>query len=80
MWCLLINLMAFGVGSVFAFALFKSHAFDQAINFIYRVRTNPILAITQVSRVSLLTLLQKRRFSDGSILPDCELVTTLLYR
>ena len=65
MWCLIINLGAFGVGAVFIFVLFKSHMVDQAINFLYRVRTNPILALSQVSgahlahldRIDLLTSL-----------------------
>jgi hypothetical protein len=48
MWCLIINLMAFGVGGIFVLVLFKSHMVDQAINFLYRVRTNPILALSQV--------------------------------
>ena len=57
MWCLIINLGAFGVGAVFIFVLFKSHMVDQAINFLYRVRTNPILALSQVRGADLLTLL-----------------------
>ena len=48
MWCLIINLMAFGGGGIFVFILFKLHMVDQAINFLYRVRTNPILALSQV--------------------------------
>ena len=56
MWCLIINLGAFGVGAVFIFVLFKSHMVDQAINFLYRVRTNPILALSQVRRVLRLGL------------------------
>ena len=47
MWCLIINLIGFCVGSSFALALFKSNNLDQAINFFYRVRTNPVMAITQ---------------------------------
>ena len=54
MWCLIINLVGFCVGSSFAMALFKSNDLDQAINFLYRVKTNPILAISQVSGVSVL--------------------------
>ena len=57
MWCLIINLGAFGVGAVFIFVLFKSHMVDQAINFLYRVRTNPILALSQVRGADSLTLL-----------------------
>ena len=57
MWCLIINLGAFGVGAVFVLVLFKSHMVDQAINFLYRVRTNPILALSQVRGADLLTLL-----------------------
>tara|TARA_B100000767_G_C19631633_1_gene478498 strand:- start:273 stop:512 length:240 start_codon:yes stop_codon:yes gene_type:complete len=78
MWCLIINLMAFGVGSVFVFALFKSHAFDQAINFIFRVRTNPILAITQVSRVSILILLNLLTLLSFVILLTSLTLLTLL--
>ena len=48
MWCLIINLIGFCVGSSFALALFKSNSLDQAINFFYRVKTNPILALSQV--------------------------------
>tara|TARA_B100000780_G_C20793602_1_gene315117 strand:- start:321 stop:497 length:177 start_codon:yes stop_codon:yes gene_type:complete len=57
MWCLIINLVGFCVGGSFALALFKSNDLDQAINFLYRVKTNPILAISQVSRVSIPILL-----------------------
>ena len=57
MWCLLINLCGFGVGSVFAFALFKSKSLDQNLSFLYKLKANPILAITQVSRVNIRTLL-----------------------
>ena len=46
--CLLSMMVAFLVGSAFALALFKSKNFDQAINFFYRVRTNPILALSQL--------------------------------
>ena len=40
--------IAFCVGGALALALFKSTNLDQAINFFYRVRTNPIMALSQL--------------------------------
>jgi hypothetical protein len=40
--------IAFCVGGAFALALFKSTNLDQAINFFYRVRTNPVMALSQL--------------------------------
>jgi hypothetical protein len=46
-WSIIVMALAFAVGATFVFLLFKSSFLDQAINFFYRVRTNPVMAITQ---------------------------------
>mgnify|MGYP005705913587 CR=1 FL=1 len=46
-WSLVVMVIAFAVGAAFVFLLFKSSIFDQFINFFYRVRTNPVMALTQ---------------------------------
>ena len=60
-WALTLMAAAFVAGCVLVLLLFKSRMFDQAINFWYRVRTNPILAITQLWTKRHLRLAQKRK-------------------
>ena len=50
-WSLVVMVIAFAVGAAFVFLLFKSSIFDQFINFFYRVRTNPVMALTQVRTI-----------------------------
>ena len=48
MWVVIVMCYFFAAGAAVVFLLFKSKLLDEIANFFYRVRTNPIMAVTQV--------------------------------
>ena len=49
LWILVVMCCAFAAGAAVLLLLFKSKILDDIVNFFYRVRANPIMAITQAS-------------------------------
>ena len=47
LWILVVMCCAFAAGAAVLLLLFKSKTLDDIVNFFYRVRANPIMAITQ---------------------------------
>ena len=54
------------MGALFVLLLFKSSVLDQAINFFYRVRTNPVMALTQIWAKAHMKEVQKRKAAAAS--------------